>query len=95
MQQCNDHITSQLLVLLALMLHDRDSLFVISEFTHFVGIGLLGYKLYLKKSVVGEHGVGWGDCGWRKLSCRARCPSSCVLPGTGHDFLMFILYSVY
>jgi len=41
------------LLLLWVFIEDHDMLFVFSEFTHFVGIGLLAYKLISKKTCVG------------------------------------------
>jgi ER lumen protein retaining receptor len=32
---------------------DHDTLFVLAEISHFVGIGVLAYKLHRKKSVAG------------------------------------------
>lgn len=45
-----------LLLLLTLWrtIKDHDTLFVLAEMAHFIGIGVLGYKLQKKKSVAGE-----------------------------------------
>lgn len=42
-----------LLMILWRTIEDHDTLFVLAEAAHFVGIGLLVYKLYTKKSVAG------------------------------------------
>lgn len=43
----------QLLLLLWVFIEDHDMLFVFAELSHFVGIGLLAYKLVSKKTCVG------------------------------------------
>lgn len=45
----------QLLVLLWLVIEDHDNLFIMAESVHFLGIGLLIYKLMTKKSAGGAH----------------------------------------
>lgn len=35
-------------------IEDHDTLFVLAEIAHFVGIGLLGFKMYSKRSAAGE-----------------------------------------
>lgn len=53
---------------------DHDTLFVLAEIAHFVGIGLLGFKMYSKRSAAGAHLAGpgvWGFAGvcarrWRR-----------------------------
>jgi hypothetical protein len=47
----------QLLMLLWRTIEDHDTLFVLAEISHFVGIGLLAYKLQRKKSVAGVHSI--------------------------------------
>jgi ER lumen protein retaining receptor len=47
--------TDQLLLTLWLTIEDHDTLFVLAELAHFVGIIILVYKLYRKKSVAGSH----------------------------------------
>ena len=42
-----------LLVLLKIVIDDHDSLFLMGEMVHFVGIGFLGYKLVLEKNCTG------------------------------------------
>ncbi|KIZ06238.1 ER lumen protein retaining receptor [Monoraphidium neglectum] len=42
-----------LLIILWRTIEDHDTLFVLAEAAHFVGIGLLGWKIYSKKSVAG------------------------------------------
>ncbi|KAI8472336.1 MAG: P-loop containing nucleoside triphosphate hydrolase protein [Monoraphidium minutum] len=42
-----------LLLILWRTIEDHDTLFVLAEAAHFVGIGLLGWKIYSKKSVAG------------------------------------------
>ena len=34
-------------------IEDHDTLFVLAEVAHFVGIGLLGFKMYSKRSAAG------------------------------------------
>lgn len=41
-------------MLLKFTIEDHDTLFVLAEATHFIGIGLLGFKLLTKKSVAGQ-----------------------------------------
>lgn len=41
------------LVVLWVILEDRDVLFLFTEVAHFIGIGLLAYKLIMKKTCVG------------------------------------------
>ena len=43
-----------LLLVLWRTIEDHDTLFVLAETAHFVGIGLLGYKIYKKRSVAGK-----------------------------------------
>lgn len=43
----------QLLVLLWLVIEDHDNLFIMAESVHFLGIGLLIYKLMTKKNAGG------------------------------------------
>lgn len=42
-----------MLVLLKIVIDDHDSLFLMAETVHFVGIGFLGYKLVLEKNCTG------------------------------------------
>mgnify|MGYP001806952481 CR=1 FL=1 len=42
-----------LLLILWRTIKDHDTLFVLAEIAHFVGIGVLGYKLQQKRSVAG------------------------------------------
>lgn len=44
----------QTLLILWQTINDHDTLFVLAEVAHFVGVGLLGYKVFSKKSVAGE-----------------------------------------
>jgi hypothetical protein len=44
----------QLLVLLWLVIEDHDNLFIMAESVHFLGIGLLIYKLMTKKNAGGS-----------------------------------------
>jgi hypothetical protein len=44
---------TQLLFTLWRTIQDHDTLFVLAEIAHFLGIGLLGYKVFSKKSVAG------------------------------------------
>jgi ER lumen protein retaining receptor len=46
--------TPQLLFILWRTIQDHDTLFVLAEAAHFIGIGILGYKVTNKKSVAGE-----------------------------------------
>lgn len=43
----------QTLIILWLTIEDHDTLFVLAEAAHFLGIGLLGYKISAKRSVAG------------------------------------------
>ena len=43
-----------LLLVLWRTIKDHDTLFVLAEMAHFIGIGVLGYKLHKKKSVAGK-----------------------------------------
>lgn len=51
---CAPPARSQLLLILWRTIQDHDTLFVLAEVAHFVGVGLLGYKVTSKKSVAGE-----------------------------------------
>ncbi len=44
----------QLLFLLWLVIEDHDNLFIMAEVVHFLGIGVLIYKLWTKKNAGGE-----------------------------------------
>lgn len=44
-----------LLLVLWRTIRDHDTLFVLAETAHFVGIGVLAYKLHKKKSVAGKY----------------------------------------
>lgn len=46
-------VVGQVLLILWRTIEDHDTLFVLAEAAHFVGIGLLGWKMYSKKSVAG------------------------------------------
>ena len=46
----------QLLMILWRTIEDHDTLFILAELSHFVGIGLLAFKLQRKKSVAGVCG---------------------------------------
>lgn len=48
-----DCMRPQLLVLLWLVIEDHDNLFIMAESVHFLGIGLLIYKLMTKKNAGG------------------------------------------
>lgn len=43
----------QALMVLWRTIEDHDTLFVLAEVAHFVGIGLLAYKMYSKRSAAG------------------------------------------
>ena len=45
--------TVQLLFLLWLVIEDHDNLFIMAEVVHFLGIGVLIYKLWTKKNAGG------------------------------------------
>ena len=45
---------SQSLFILWRTIEDHDTLFVLAEIAHFVGIGLLGFKMYSKRSAAGN-----------------------------------------
>jgi hypothetical protein len=45
---------TQLLLILWRTIQDHDTLFVMAECVHFIGIGVLGYKLRSKKSLAGN-----------------------------------------
>ena len=45
----------QSLFLMWLVIEDHDNLFIMAEFVHFAGIGMLLYKLFSKKSAGGNH----------------------------------------
>ena len=71
----------QLLLLLWFVVEDHDTLFVLSEAVHFVGIGLLAYKL-LKKRNCG--GGPWSCCRpptRRRLATAAAAPNRLELAG--------------
>jgi hypothetical protein len=61
---------SQVLLVLWRTIEDHDTLFVLAEAAHFVGIGLLGWKIYSKKSVAG----GWGQGTTERHAPGARTP---------------------
>ena len=44
---------AQALMVLWRTIEDHDTLFVLAEISHFIGIGVLAYKLHRKKSVAG------------------------------------------
>lgn len=44
---------SQALLLMWLVIEDHDNLFIMAEFVHFAGIGMLLYKLFSKKNAGG------------------------------------------
>ena len=46
-------MTVQLLFLLWLVIEDHDNLFIMAEVVHFLGIGVLIYKLWTKKNAGG------------------------------------------
>lgn len=69
----------QVLLILWRTIEDHDTLFVLAEAAHFVGIGLLGWKIWSKKSVAGDilqsRARGWGLggmclCSGRKTALR-------------------------
>ncbi len=45
----------QALFLMWLVIEDHDNLFIMAEFVHFAGIGMLLYKLFSKKNAGGTH----------------------------------------
>ena len=47
-------LNMQLLFLLWLVIEDHDNLFIMAEVVHFLGIGVLIYKLWTKKNAGGE-----------------------------------------
>lgn len=67
----------QALLLLWFVVEDHDTLFILSESVHFLGIGLLAYKLIKKRAAGGGSG-GSGDV--RLLCAESQC---CMLQGTG------------
>ena len=56
-----------LLLILWRTIEDHDTLFVLAETAHFIGIGLLGYKLHTKKSVAGTWGGSQRDLAARRM----------------------------
>ena len=44
----------QALFLMWLVIEDHDNLFIMAEFVHFAGIGMLLFKLFSKKNAGGE-----------------------------------------
>ena len=46
-------VTAQLLLMLWLVIEDHDNLFIMAESVHFLGIGVLIYKLITKKNAGG------------------------------------------
>lgn len=60
-----------LLLVLWRTIEDHDTLFVLAETAHFVGIGLLGYKIYKKKSVAGKQFMITNHRGHSTLSFRS------------------------
>ena len=44
----------KVLMVLWRVVEDHDTLFVLAEISHFLGIGMLAYKLFRKKSVAGD-----------------------------------------
>lgn len=47
-------LATALLLILWRTITDHDTLFVLAESAHFLGIGVLAYKLHKKKSVAGK-----------------------------------------
>jgi hypothetical protein len=45
---------AQALLILWRTIEDHDTLFVLAEVAHFVGIGLLAFKMYSKRSAAGR-----------------------------------------
>jgi hypothetical protein len=45
--------SAQALLILWRTIEDHDTLFVLAEVAHFVGIGLLAFKMYSKRSAAG------------------------------------------
>ena len=66
--RCSSPLRRQVLLLLWFVVEDHDTLFILSESVHFVGIGLLAYKLIKKRAAGGE---------LRRRSC-CRCPAGTV-----------------
>lgn len=62
-------------------IEDHDTLFVLAEVAHFVGIGLLGYKMYSKRSAAGEARVL--VC-WQEFLGTPRAARNCVV--VAHKF---------
>lgn len=51
---CCRPLRPQSLFILWRTIEDHDTLFVLAEIAHFVGIGLLGFKMYSKRSAAGN-----------------------------------------
>lgn len=49
-------------------IEDHDTLFVLAEISHFLGIGVLAYKLYTKRSVAGACVRAWHQAWWHGTS---------------------------
>ena len=65
----------QLLVLLWLVIEDHDNLFVMAEVVHFLGIGVLLYKLTTKRNAGGELAIPTAS--WQGLGAAVSVVLSC------------------
>jgi hypothetical protein len=52
-------------------IEDHDTLFVLAEVAHFVGIGLLGFKMYSKRSAAGAQPTALSQQASSMLGCWA------------------------
>lgn len=70
----------QLLFLLWLVIEDHDNLFIMAEVVHFLGIGVLIYKLQTKKNAGGESAGKFAYRCMQPLDHSAFSTSSCSPP---------------
>lgn len=69
---CPPPLPAQALLLLWFVVEDHDTLFILSESVHFLGIGVLGYKLLTKRNCSGAERAGWVQRDGRgAATCRA------------------------
>jgi hypothetical protein len=76
----------QLLLLLWLVIEDHDNLFVMAEVVHFLGIGVLLYKLTTKRNAGGALALCWAPARQEApLRARARFGGARDTAGAARD----------
>lgn len=72
-------VVSQSLFAFWLVIEDHDNLFVMAEIVHFMGIGLLAWKLLKKQNAGGERS---GHCTWTWRLCMQQHNLAGIPPAT-------------